>query len=188
MKARSPAPVQYRLDASGLQKWGLLVVLAIEALLATLWILFQRQASYASWHFWVAVLLAEAGMAFLAWRSLQKLPAGWLLWTGAVWRLQVAAAESAEPTATKPNRQAAAQALSANAGAGTQAGAAFLQCALVFDGQSCMLLRLSQPAQVAMRPAVQWVWVSRPHMPAQWHALRSAVVWAQSASAAPDCA
>ena len=164
MKASSPAPVQYRLDASGLQRWGVFVVVAIEALLVTFWILFQREASYASWSFWAAVLLVAAGLAFFAWHSLQKLPAGWLLWTGAVWRLQEAVPDMKKRV---------------------QAGTPFLKCALVFDGQHCMLLRLSQTEPNAVYQTAQWVWVSRTHMPEHWHALRCAVIWAQSVSLAP---
>ena len=137
----------------------MLAVAGLEALLLALWLVFQRDARYATWPFWATLLLAAVCMAALAWRCWQSLPVGWLLWSGSVWRLQEAAPDM-------------------------QAGLSFLKCTLVFDAQRCMLLRLSQTEPTAMRQTVRWVWVGRASAPEHWHALRCAVIWAQTAAVA----
>ena len=162
MKARAPAAVHYRLVPGKVPRVFVVLLGGAGLLHLLAWLGAQHTARYCSTWFWLPVILAHAVVWVLLWGWQKRLPAGWLVWTGAVWRLQPA---------------------SAGAWANPQgAGAAYQACDMVVDAKNAVLLRLHAP-ESSGAAASQWVWVTRASARTQWHALRCVLVWAQSGKA-----
>lgn len=175
MKPTSPAPVHYRVAPGG----GLLFALAVWQLVLggglIAWVLALRQAQQTG----VAAIglvmaIAYGGGCWLSWRAMRTLPKGWLVWTGKAWRLQQTSEDSAESSGA------------------SGAVAEYPCCTMALDMQQAVLLRLhgSQAKGRHGRPFAPacWVWASRRSDRASdstnWHALRSALVWAHAGHAA----
>ena len=175
MKSAAPAPVHYRLAQGG----GLFLLAAAALLLLggalLAWLLALRQAGHSGVFIWLATAAAYGFASLLTWRSVQGLPAGWLVWNGTVWSVQ-------------PHHES----LQAEQGRGVQAAASYLDCTLVLDMQQAVLLRLhgcaSGMAQGGWCRRACWVWASRASDVQRWHALRCALVWAHARDAVLDAA
>ena len=169
MKIAAPAPVHYRLAPGGGLFFALISMLLLLGCVLLAWLLALRQAQQTGAAIWIATVLAYAVAWFFSVRTMHALPTGWLVWTGKVWRLQ--------------SDQDALQAPSGK-GQGAQLAPAYRSCTLVLDVQQAVLLRLHDgkglPLSGNKSPASCWVWATRASDQPSWHALRCALVWAQT--------
>ncbi len=175
MKSAAPVPVHYRLAPGGGLFFALLGILMLLGCVLLAWLLALRQAQQAGAAIWIITALAYVAAWFFSMRVVRALPTGWLVWTGKVWRLQ--------------SDQDALQ-VSSGKGQSAQLAPAYRSCTLVLDVQQAVLLRLHDdkglPLSGNKSPASCWVWATRASDQPNWHALRCALVWAQTVTDGAD--
>ena len=167
--------MHYRLAPGGGLFFALLGILMLLGCVLLAWLLALRQAQQAGAAIWIITALAYVAAVFFSMLVVRALPTGWLVWTGKVWRLQ--------------SDQDALQ-VSSGKGQSAQLAPAYRSCTLVLDVQQAVLLRLHDgkglPLSGSNHPVARWVWATRASDQPNWHALRCALVWAQTVTDGAD--